>query len=101
MIRTPLPHTVIEGKRLYQSPAGTTGWVSSQIVTPERFSLKTAVGVGIRQTLGGAKGLTHAVGRVPSRGGKDAALPSVPGRGVMPLDVIQPEPRRLCHVSAG
>ena len=23
------------------------------------------------------------------------------GSGILPLDVIQPEPRRLCHVSAG
>ena len=49
----------------------------------------------------GPSGLAHAVGRVPSRGGKDAVPPSVPGRGVLPLDVIQPEPRRLRHISAG
>ncbi len=33
-------------------------------------------------------------------------LPSGPDRrggdsGILPLDVIHPEPRRLCHVSAG
>jgi hypothetical protein len=31
LIRTPLPHTVIEGKRLNPSPGGTSGWVSSQL----------------------------------------------------------------------
>ena len=30
LIRTPRPQTVIEGKRLNQSPGGTSGWVSSQ-----------------------------------------------------------------------
>jgi hypothetical protein len=78
-----------------------------------------------------AEGSALAVGRVPSRGGKEAAprcavgqrgsgiLPRVHagqaagsrfhfhlafmegGSGILPLDVIQPKPRRLCHVSAG
>ncbi len=75
--------------------------------------------------------LAPFVGRVPSRGGRDVAspvrrgqsgsgiLPLVhagqaagsrfhfqwafmeAGSGILPLDVIQPEPRRLCQVSAG
>jgi len=44
----------------------------------------------------------NAYGRVPSRGGKDAAPLRAGGQSggsILPLDVIQPEPRRLCHVS--
>ena len=73
--------------------------------------------------------MAHAVGRVPSRGGKDTELHASPGHsgsgilplvhagqaagsrfhshlacmeggsGILPLGKTQPEPRRLCHVS--
>ena len=43
------------------------------------LNLKTAVGAGINQNLSGAEGSARAVGRVPSRGGKDAAPPSISG----------------------
>jgi hypothetical protein len=45
LIRTPLPQTVIEGKRLNQSPGGTSGSVSSQLA-------KRLEGIGVDAALG-------------------------------------------------
>ena len=45
------------------------------------------------------KGLAHAAGHVPLRGGKDAVPPCFGGR--VALDVKPPELNQLCHVSAG
>ena len=60
------------------------GGVSPQILrewsSSSRFILKTAGGVRFSHPPGGAKGSAHVVGRVPSRGGTDAA-PSCAGRG--------------------
>ena len=45
----------------------------------------------------------HVVGRVPSRGVMIAIPPwacGQSGSGILPLDAIQPEPGRLCHLAA-
>ena len=50
------------------------------------------------------KSFPHPVGRVPSRGVMNAPPPcsfGQSGSGILPLDAIQPEPGRLCHLSAG
>lgn len=65
LIRTPRPQTVIEGKRLNQSPAGTSGLVSSQTAKELRARAsmlrsairwsrcpKSALGMSLRWTFG-------------------------------------------------
>jgi len=49
--------------------------------SPGPFNLKTALGLGSPKSSGGSERFALAVGRVPSRGGKDAAPPCARGAG--------------------